>query len=323
MTELLSSWPWRIVVGVETKNQEPRTETRMAESPPIVGTLPSFAAALAGRKVRPRTIATYGKVVRAFSAWLGDEATIADITPDSIGRYQIARGHLAAATISKDLSGIRAYCVWCIDAELRPDDPTRRIKWPKKIEPIPRALKLREMRLLDQILDTPLPLLDVMRRHVIARSKRAILLMWYAGLRISEVPSLDWRDVDLDVRELTVRDGKGGKDRGVAIHRRLLANLAETPLDKQTGAVCGKLNGKPISYKSMPHIFGRYLKEAGLDISAHQLRHSFALNLLRAGADIRQIQVQMGHASLETTQRYLALDFDDKRRAIDKLPDRF
>lgn len=305
---------------------ETRTEItiQLAESPAILDTLESYASHLAGRKVRPRTIETYRKVVARFAVWLGEESTIADVSADSIGRYQITRGTLAAATIAKDLSGIRAYCRWCIRAKLRADDPTLELEWPKRIEPIPRALKLREMRMLDQVLDMPLPLLNSKARHVIARSKRAILLMWYAGLRVSEVPSLDWRDVDLDAGELTVRDGKGGKDRGVAIHRRLLANLAETPEEHQRGAVCGLRSGKPMSYKSMPHIFGdRYLKSYGLDISAHQLRHSFAVNLLRAGADIRQIQVQMGHASLETTQRYLALDFDDKKRAIDKLPDRW
>ncbi len=299
-------------------------ELQMATSPAIVGTLDSFGAALAGRKIRPRTIATYAKVVRRYADWLGDESTIADVTADSIGRYQIARGHLKAATIAKDLSGIRAWCRWSIRAKLRADDPTLELEWPKHSEPIPRCLKLREMRLLDQVLDMPLPLLNTKARFVIARSKRAILLMWYAGLRVSEVPALDWRDVDLDAGELTVRDGKGGKDRGVAIHRRVLANLAETPIDAQRGAVCGRRDGKPMSYKSMPHIFGpRYLGSFGLDISAHQLRHTFAVQLLKHGADIRQIQVQMGHASLETTQRYLALDFDDKRRAIDKLPDRF
>lgn len=307
-------------------NADLRTEItiQLAESPAILGTLESYCSHLAGRKIRPRTIATYAKVSRRFAAWLGDESTVADVSADSIGRYQITRGQLAGATIAKDLSGIRSYCRWCIRAGLRSDDPTLDITWPKKVEPIPRALKLREMRLLDQVLDMPLPVLDTKARFVIARSRRAILLMWYAGLRISEVPALDWRDVDLDAGELVVRDGKGGKDRGVAIHRRLASNLAETPQDKQRGAVCGHRNGKTMSYKSMPHIFGeRYLKSYGLDISAHQLRHSFAVNLLRAGADIRQIQVQMGHTSLETTQRYLALDFDDKRRAIDKLPDRF
>jgi site-specific recombinase XerD len=299
-------------------------EVRLAESPAILGTLASFGAALAGRKIRPRTIETYAKVVTAFAGWMGDESTIADITADSIGRYQVARGHLAAATIAKDLSGIRAYCRWCIKAKLRADDPTFELEWPRRIEPIPRALKLRELRLLDQILDTPLPILDVKQRHVRQRHNRAILLMLYAGLRISEVPALDWRDVDLDEEILTVRDGKGGKDRNVGISLRLAQNLAQTPTNMQVGAVCGKLNGKPISYKSMPHIFGkRYLGAFGLEISAHQLRHTFASQLLKHGVDIRVIQDMLGHSSLATTQRYLALDPDDKKRAVAQLPYRF
>jgi site-specific recombinase XerD len=299
-------------------------ETRLATSPAIVGTLGSFSAALAGRKVRPRTIATYQKVVTAFATWLGDDATIVDIDVDAIGRYQIARGHLAAATIAKDLSGIRAYCRWTLRAQLRHDDPTLELIWPKRVTPIPRALKLRELRQLETILSMPPPTLDVKRRRIVRRNNRALLLMLYCGLRISEVPEVDWRDVDLDEGVLIVRNGKGGKDRVIALHGRVARNLAETPERQQTGAVCGHANGEKLSYKSMPHIFGpRYLGAFGLDISAHQLRHTFASQLLHAGADLRTIQTLLGHASLETTQRYLALDFDDKRRAIDKLPERF
>lgn len=299
-------------------------QVRVEAAPRVLGTLASFSAALAGRKTRPRTVATYLKVVTRFAVWLGDESTIADVTAENIGRYQVTRGDLAAATIAKDLSGIRAYCRWCIRAKLRADDPTLELEWPRRTEPIPRALKARELRLLDTILDTPLPILDVKKRHVRARHNRAILLMLYCGLRISEVPALDWRDVDLDEAMLIVRDAKGGKDRSVAIHDRVLRNLSETPENRQHGAVCGKENGKPISYKSMPHIFSeRYLGGLGLEISAHMLRHTFAVQLLRAGADLRTIQEMLGHASLETTQRYLALDFDDKKKAINKLPDRF
>lgn len=297
---------------------------QLVTSPRIVDTLDSFAAGLAGRKVRPRAIETYVKAVRRFALWLGDAATVVGVSADAIGRYQIARGHLAAATIAKDLSAIRAYCRWCIRVGLRNDDPTLQLDWPKRSEPIPRALKARELRILEDVLSRPLPLLNTKARHVIARHNRAILLMLYEGLRVSEVPALDWRDVDLDAETMIIRDAKGGKDRALPIHARVARNLAETPEAKQVGAVCGHLDGTPMSYKSMPHIFGeRYLAGFGLDISAHMLRHTFAVQLLRGGADIRQIQMLLGHASLETTQRYLALDFDDKKRAIAKLPDHF
>lgn len=306
------------------ENVRTGTAVRVVSTPQIGATLESFAAHLAAKKTRPRTIVTYRKVVRAFAQQLGIEPTVADISADSIGRYQIARSSKAPATIAKDLSAIRAYCRWCVRAKLRPDDPTLEIEWPKKIEPIPRALKQRELRLLESILARPLPLLNTKARHVQFRHKRAILLMLYAGLRSSEVPSVDWQDVDLDEETLIVRDGKGGRDRALPLHPRVAENLALTADDKQTGAVCGHLDGRPISYTSMPHIFSdRYLGSYGLHISAHMLRHTFAVQLLRGGADIRQIQVLLGHASLETTQRYLALDFGDKKRAIAKLPDRF
>lgn len=300
------------------------TAVRVVESPQIAGTLDSFTAHLAAKKTRPRTIATYGKALHGYVVFLGEESTVADVTEASIGRYQIARSELKPATIAKDLSAIRAYCRWCIRAGLRTDDPTLEIVWPKKTLPIPRALKARELRLLESILEMPLPVLNTKARHVIFRHKRAILLMLYCGLRSSEVPALDWRDVDLDEETLIIRDGKGGKDRVLPIHARVARNLALTPEDKQTGAVCGHLDGRPISYTSMPHIFSeRYLGSFGLHISAHMLRHTFAIQLLRAKADIRRIQVLLGHASLETTQRYLALDLDDTRQAIAALPDRF
>lgn len=306
--------------------QDVRTGTavRVEVAPHIAATLDSFAAHLAAKKTRPRTIATYQKALGAFVAQLGDEPTVADVTSDSIGRYQIARQALAPATIAKDLSAIRSYVRWCIRAKLRGDDPTLEIEWPKKTEPIPRALKARELRLLEQVLERPLPVLDTKARHVQFRHKRAILLMLYCGLRSSEVPGVDWRDVDLDEETLIVRNGKGGKDRSISLHPRVAENLAITPEAKQTGAVCGHLDGKPISYTSMPHIFSaRYLGSFGLHISAHMLRHTFAAQLLKNGADLRVIQVLLGHASLSTTERYLALDFDDKRKAIGKLPDRF
>lgn len=296
-------------------------DLQLATSPAISGTLASFDAFLAGRKCSPRTAETYARALSRFVAFLGDEPTIGHIHAESIGRYQVARSHLAPATIGKDLSAIRAYSRWCIRAKLRLDDPTLELEWPKRSEPIPRALSLRELRELDRLLSTPLPILDIKARHVRQRDHRIVLLMEYAGLRLSEVARLLWRDVDLEAGVLTVRQGKGRKDRALPIHHRLAANLELTPSDKQKGAVCGHLDGRPLSYKSIPHTFDRWLKEEGMQISAHQLRHTFATRLLWAGKDLRTIQRLLGHASLSTTERYLQVEMEQKREAVDALPD--
>jgi len=145
--------------------------------------------------------------------------------------------------------------------------------------------------------------------------------MLFGGLRISEAAALRWRDVDLEGRYLVVRDGKGGKDRSVPLHPILLAELAAEPPHRPNWAVAGKVDGSGMAVKSMAHIFERWLPALGLAISAHQLRHSFATELLRKRADIREIQELLGHESLETTQRYLALDPERLRAAVELLPD--
>jgi integrase/recombinase XerC len=303
--------------------QTERTIGVLVASPGIMNTMGSFAASLAAKKVRTRSIETYIKAMRCFAAWLRDDATIGGVTTESISRYQLARSDRAAATIGKELSAIRAYCRWCIRARLRLDDPTLPIEWPTRIDPIPRALNARTLRRLDRVLAQPLPLLDPKARQRLTRDRRIVLLMLYAGLRLSEVAALDWADVDLDASTIVVRDGKGGRHRVLPIHDRLLSDLLTTPDERQRGAVCGHADGRHLSYKSIPHTFDRWLKEAGIDISAHQLRHTFATRLLWAGADLRTIQRLLGHASLATTERYLSVEMEQKRAAVDRLPDRW
>jgi integrase len=153
------------------------------------------------------------------------------------------------------------------------------------------------------------------------RNRRAIYLMLYGGLRIAEASALLWRDVDLDTRVLWVRDGKGGKDRSIPIHPVLLKELLAAPDRDQVPAVLANLQGLPINPKSLAHLFERQLRKLGVHITAHQLRHSFATEMLRAGADLRSIQELMGHEKLETTQRYLMVDAERMRAAVNLLPE--
>lgn len=300
-------------------------ETRLATSPAILGTLASFGAHLAGRKVRDRTVDTYVDGVRRFAAYLGDDSTVAGITAESIGRYQLSRRNLAAATLGKDLSAIRSYSRWCIRALLRQDDPTADLEFPKRRRRLPRPLKHEELRVLEEILARHAPVLDVRARRIWERNRRIVLLLLYTGLRRTEVAGLTWDDVYLADAQLLVRTetAKGGHERIVPLHPRVAAELETTPIARRRGAIAGHLDGRCLSHKSIGTIFERWLCDKGLRISAHKLRHTAATQLLISGASLREVQETLGHADVRTTAGYTALIPDRQRAAINRLPDRF
>lgn len=288
-------------------------------------TVDGYRVWLATRKLRPRAIATYLRDLTRYFGYLGDAATVADVTQETIEAYQASRAHLSGATLGKDLTIIRSYARWCVRKRFLSADPTLDIDWPSRDEVPPRALSSDELSLLERALAAPLAALPAARRSSRARDRRAVLIMLYGGLRISEVAALLWKDVDLDRGTIMVRDAKGGKFRLVPIHERLDAALREVPPEDRCGAVYGRRgDGKACSYKSLPHIFGpRWLASCGLHISAHELRHTFATQLLWAGANLMEIQRLLGHASLATTEKYLSLEIEQKRKAITRLPHRF
>ena len=315
---------------MSTQIRQQERSVELAVSPRISGTLDSYEAYLFSRKFTEQAAATYVKTMRAFALWLGAESTIAEITEDSIGRYQVHRRKKAAATIARDLTAIRSYCRWCIRTKLRIDDPTLGIEWPQKDEVLPRCLTSDELKRLDKAMEGQLPLLNKRLRKRYQRDRIAVLLMWYAGLRLSEACRLDWHEVDLGARSVTVIMGKGRKSRVLPLHERLYTALCAVPVAERTGPVLKcqqqkrtkrtKQKAAYLSPKTLFHAFDRYLEQFKLHISPHMLRHSFAVELLRGGADLRSIQLMLGHASLATTERYLALDLKDKKKAIERLP---
>lgn len=295
----------------------------LLESPQIAATLGSYEEHLASTKMRPRTIDTYLRELRYYIRFLGEEPTIAQMTQQTITRYHIRRRDLAAGTIRKGLCVLRSYAQWCIQEGLRADDPTAKIARPRRNDPLPRALTTSELRRLEAALDAPIEG-DAKVQRVRRRDRLIILLMLYTGLRLAEVAGLKWSDIDLEAGTLIVRKAiaKGGRERMVPLHARIIRALREIPEHKQHGALCCHPDGRHLSRKTIPHIFDRWLREMdGLHISAHRLRHSFATGLLRGGANIRQIQKLLGHASLATTERYLLVDTSETKLAVDVLPE--
>ena len=144
------------------------------------------------------------------------------------------------------------------------------------------------------------------------RNRLMLSLMLNTGLRLSEITCLKWKDVDLNSGRLTVRQGKGSKDRVLWVGDVDLESL-QAWRRRQTNRA-GKLQlhvfttlaGKPVSGRYVQQMVKRYAVRAGIekDIHPHSLRHSFATDLYRETTNIRLTQKALGHANLATTQIY-------------------
>lgn len=286
--------------------------------------LPAYEQFLYSQKHRPRGVKRYLYALRRFFEFLGTDATMDDITQESIADYRLSIAHMSSATIGNELTSIRSFCRWGMEKKLRADDPTAILKWPRRSRPVPRCLSTEALQHLITVLKEPDDISQDESWYW-QRNRRAIFLMLYGGLRQFEVAALRWKNIDLhaDTPYMIVRDGKGGDDRVVPLHQKLLAELRRVPTDERHPeyAVAGKMNGENLTYRSIEHICDRWLAQKDVNITAHQLRHTFATQILHNGGNIRVIQELLGHKHLSTTERYLMIELAEKIEAINLIPE--
>ena len=148
-------------------------------------------------------------------------------------------------------------------------------------------------------------------------NKRDYLILktlWETGLRVSELANLKRKDLDFENNELKVRSGKGGKDRIIP-----LTNSLSDLLDVKFGDLKQNEFLFDISDRQIRNIVKKYGKKAGIDTHPHKFRHSFAINCLRSGMDLRTLQRLLGHSDLSTTQVYLQITADDVKNEFRKV----
>ncbi|MBI4272249.1 tyrosine-type recombinase/integrase [Candidatus Uhrbacteria bacterium] len=151
--------------------------------------------------------------------------------------------------------------------------------------------------------------------RLIAQSKnlkhRLLLAISYAaGLRVSEALSLRVRDIDLQELIITVRQGKGCKDRRTVLSQKLISDLSSLIMGRDDKSYLFESErGGKLTSETASAVFRSSLKKAGIkkDASFHSLRHSFATHLLENGVDVRYVQELLGHANIRTTQIYTHL----------------
>lgn len=195
----------------------------------------------------------------------------------------------------------RAWCTWLVRAGHRDDDPTMRVPRPRVPPAKPRPITRPQ---LDTLLATPL------RQD----TRTKILLASYAGLRIHEIAKLSGQDIDLAGGTLTIT-GKGGRTDLLPAHPIILDQAASYPR-KGHWFPSPTRPGQHVAAKTVGTVIARALRRAGIDATAHQLRHYFATSLLEAGIDSRIVQTLMRHASLATTGRYLGVTLAQQRQAL-------
>ncbi len=167
----------------------------------------------------------------------------------------------------------------------------------KKNEHIPTVLTHKEIQKIIKSID------NIKHRLIIS-------LLYSSGLRISEVVKLKVKDVDLENLTLTIREGKGKKDRLTVFSESLKDNLEDLMQDKniETFLFISKQGNEknPVHTRTIQKIFQNSLKKAKIFKKAtpHDLRHSFATHLLENGIDIRYIQTLLGHKNISTTTIY-------------------
>jgi integrase/recombinase XerC len=290
-------------------------------APDLRQSVQAWFAHLAGaRQSSPHTLSAYARDLRQFLLWLTDGrdqpanlADLASLDAQRVRAFMAARRRagLSSRSLARTMSALRAYFRWLEAEDVAHNRTMLQIALPKVPHGIPKPLSVAKA---SAVMDGAAA---GAARWLAARDAAVLLLLYCCGMRISEALGLKRREAPQPGRDLLRIVGKGGKERMVPVlpiaqHAvRHYLELCPYPLHDDGPLFVGAKGG-PLSARVMQLVMQNLRVGLGLPQTAtpHALRHSFATHLLSAGADLRQIQELLGHASLSTTQVYTEVDRD-------------
>ena len=255
------------------------------------------------------TLESYSRDLLRYAAFLAQSGrpTVSEADTPLILKHLIelrAQG-LRARSRARHLVSVRGFYRFLAQEKLLCADPSKLIDLPKVSLRLPDVLSVEEVR---RLLNAP-----ESGRPQAVRDAAMLELLYAAGLRVSELVGLKLQDLHLDAGFVRVM-GKGSKERVVPIgqyaREKLLFYLGhgrEALLKNRSSPFLFVARaGRPITRQGFWKLLRRYAAAAGLSkkITPHTLRHSFATHLLEGGADLRAVQVMLGHADIATTQIY-------------------
>lgn len=259
---------------------------------------------------------TYCQSINALYAWCkSPDAKLqnfdfAEPLPlQDLMRFLLARklACIDELTIAKDISALRSFGKCMQSLNLWQTNPALELEKPSVKRAIPRVLSVEQ---IDELLAT----IDV-TKPLGVRDRSLFELVYSCGLRISEVASLTIDNVHLDEKMILVQ-GKGSKERIVPFGDEALFWLKKWLFEERPKIVASKVvptvyvnyQAKPLSRKGIWKRFKEIEAQTGISAKVHTLRHSYATHLLAGGADLRSIQMLLGHSDISTTQIYTHVD---------------
>ncbi|MCD4748748.1 MAG: site-specific tyrosine recombinase XerD [Thermoanaerobaculales bacterium] len=273
------------------------------------------------RNMSPRTVEAYGRDLSVFLGWLEEERlSLTKVERHNVRNYLGSRrdAGLSPRSAARALSALRSFYRFLLQEEVLSNDPTADLQSPQLWRTVPHVLIPEEIEALLQAPDinTPLGLRD-----------RAMLECLYAtGLRVSELVGLPLDRLHLDPPFVRVI-GKGRKERLVPLGDtaadwadRYLEEGRPLLVKERRPEVFLNHRGGPLTRQGFWKILRGHGVAAGITsvLSPHVVRHSFATHLVENGADLRAVQMMLGHASLTTTEIYTHVASERLRRLYDE-----
>lgn len=266
------------------------------------------------------TILSYERDLKRFLSFLAGDGG-KDVSGFSRGDIAGFINHLRdqnynTSSISRMLSTIRTFCKYLITEGIRVDDPAENLHNPHGWERLPKALTIGEVeKLLNSIRENGLALRDLCMLE----------LMYSSGLRVSELVHLRVEDINLEAGFVRVM-GKGSKERVVPVSQQTVKRIKEYIKYLRPELLKGRESpylflskrGRELTRQRFWQALKEYGRIAGIKVSPHVIRHSFATHLLEGGADLRSVQKMLGHADISSTQIYTKVTAERLKKVYDK-----
>ncbi len=274
------------------------------------------------KSASPRTLENYQDALAAYQKWRGEQFTGWRSAVGADFRdylFALMKQGFKRATIRLRFAALRSFYKFLVLRRGLAHSPVAEVLLPKPERGLPVILSVTQ---IDELLGIPLKLpIDAKSPSWLPLRDAAILELFYScGLRISELLSLDVRNIDF-IGETVRIMGKGSKERMVPVGGPAINAIQRYRQEAAitSGPLFLSKRLTRITQQAVDQLLKKYLKHSSIPfaISPHKLRHSFATHLLDAGADLRSVQALLGHASLSTTQIYTHVTKERLKQAYD------